>query len=125
MQGTPGGVTAFRGGSEGDNSIVSEDCRSRVGKECTECHQSYERAPDLPTTRRAVGFRNEGMFFEAEVLFQQLAQADPAYPLAAVPASPGRRGVQEQGDNATAATVAGWQPRTGQDANGPYRAGYR
>ena len=38
--------------------------------------------PDLPTTRRALGFRNGGMFFEAEVLFQQLAQADPAYPLA-------------------------------------------
>ena len=38
---------------------------------------------DLPTTRRAIGFRNEGMFFEAKVLFQQLAQADPAYPLAA------------------------------------------
>ena len=27
--------------------------------------------PDLPTTRRAVGFRNEGMFFKAEVLFQR------------------------------------------------------
>ena len=38
--------------------------------------------PDLHTTRRAVGFRNEGMFFKAEVLFQQLAQAEPAYPLA-------------------------------------------
>ena len=38
--------------------------------------------PDLHTTRRAVGFRNEGMFFKAEALFQKLAQADPVYPLA-------------------------------------------
>ena len=40
--------------------------------------RAMNELPDLPATRRVVGFRNEGMFFKAEVLFQQLAQADPA-----------------------------------------------
>ena len=38
--------------------------------------------PHLPAAMRAVSFRNEGKFFEAEALFRQLSQANSAYPLA-------------------------------------------
>ena len=38
--------------------------------------------PNLPAAMRAVGFMNEGKFFEAEALFRQLTQANSAYPLA-------------------------------------------